>query len=675
MRIQDKIRHYPWATAALQQIQSELDMVIREETDIPLEPGGWWHQYVCPEHHTELLFDPLVPNAQQFLCPHGCVLEGEPYRGAWLVFKHQSMARYALQSAVVYAATGETSYAEWSEGVLLRYAAQYPRYPVHPDSQPWMLRGRAFHQALTEALWATTLIRAYLLLRDEGVSFSGGKRELDFFVTMLETSLTEARTILVDVQNKPESNYTAWLNAALASLYALNGDKTKMAALIDGKAGLKHHLTIGVKPDQLEYEGSTYYHVFVLRAYLIAAEMASRLDFSLYSCKGEQGQSFEGMLDLLAALANDRGELPAFHDGPYERLPYSREIAEICEIGISRYQKSEYVPMLMESYRLMYGERTRTGLEALLFGEGDWLTKPETQDRTSSFLEHSGFVVGRLPGSPLSFYADFGGHGGSHGHYDKLHVTLEHHGHWITPELGMVPYGSAMRKQWYASTASHNTVSLNGKSQEPHSGECVSFNRKNDTVYAWLRSRGAYEGCVLNRHLFLTPEWMLDWFEAELSEDSHIDWWMHSPILSPMPDHRQWSKAEGPLGDNQPYSYVHQTYAWRGECGTSSQLTMHGGQGGHVTMSTLAFPSSAIVIARTPGTAQDPVKTMNGLLHRQYGRTGQFVTVYTAGNKQAAELIWLGPDASGNQAVQLSLQSKSWVCSLHLDTGVLVNSC
>jgi hypothetical protein len=499
------------------------------------------------------------------------------------------------------------------------------------------------------------------------------KEELNHFFAMLEESMTQARRILVEEQQKPESNYTAWLNAALACVYALRNDRVKMLGLLDGKAGLKHHLTIGVKPDNLEYEGSTYYHIFVLRAYLIVAEMASRFDIPLEPIRGEQGQSCEGMLDVLVSLANDRGELPAFHDGPYQRVPYAREIAETFEIGLSRFAKSSYVPILTEAYRQMYGAGTRAGLEALLFGEGELDRVPDGASRPSLLLDHSGFVVGRRPGGVLSFYTDFGEHGGSHGHFDKLHLSLEHRGIWIAPELGVVPYGSNLRKEWYAATASHNTVLINGQSQAPHAGECVKFAQTDDATYCWLRSQGAYEGCVLNRHLYLTKEWLLDWFEVELAESNPIDWWMHSPRITPMSTSNQWISDHQQLGISAPYRYVQTTSKWQGESGALCQAVMSGDNDTRVVLSTLAFPTSQLILADTPGTAQDPAKTLNGLLHRQSGSSAVFVAVYSS-ETMPADLTWLGVDAAGSKSVEVAFPTGAWLCTLHVDTGIQVRA-
>jgi hypothetical protein len=521
-----KVEALTWAGQTANKLQEEIDRLQQAGSLlVPKEPGGWWHQYVCPHHHTELTFDESYVDASEFLCPHGCVITGDAYRGAWLVFKHQSLARVALQSAAVYAALGDVSYAQISKRLLVEYAEQFPHYPVHPEAQSWMLKGRAFHQALTEAIWSTTLIRAYLLLRDEGITFDAKEQvAIDVFLGLLAGSMEEYRHILIHERNNAENNYTAWLNASLSCVYAARGEQALLEALIEGQGGFIHHLSIGVKADQFEFEGSTYYHVFVLRAYLIAAEMAQRFGIDLYATTGAEGQSMRGMLEALADLADDQGALPALHDGPLERGPYAREIAEIAEQGLAIYGIAGLAKVAREAYRQL-GAAGNEQLEALLYGGGADRAAA-SEPRSSRLWPDAGFVIGRIAGNPLSFLADFGEHGGSHGHYDKLHLTLMHQDQTLTPDLGMVPYGSSMRRSWFAETASHNTVSLAGQSQAPHEGCLKSYESTATSVYAWLQSTEGYEGCTMNRHLLLTEDWMLDWFQVELSGDQPqaIEW-------------------------------------------------------------------------------------------------------------------------------------------------------
>ncbi|CAG7622217.1 heparinase II/III family protein [Paenibacillus allorhizosphaerae] len=678
MGIGEKQKLTTWADTVLLRMKEELDgMVEAQSLVIPAEPGGWWHQYVCPVHHTELLFNPLERDAHTFVCPHGCRINEEVYRGAWLVFKHQSLARAALQSAAVYAGLREPSYAELAKRLLVEYARQFPRYPVHPDAQPWMLKGRAFHQALTEAIWSTTLLRACLLLQDEGVEFTEDERTaLNEFVSMLESSMTEYRHILIYERKNPENNYTAWLNASLSCVYAVQGNKEALAGLIEGEGGWKHHLSIGVKRDQLEFEGSVYYHIFVLRAYLITAEMAERFGMDLYAEQGSEGQSMAGMFGVLAALADDTGVLPALHDGPVERLPYAREIAEIMEIGLAKYNKRELIPLLAEAYRQMGSETgERSELEALLYGEGGYfvsLSAVQQRDkRASCLLPDSGFVVGRHEGNALSFLADFGPHGGSHGHYDKLHLSIMHKSGAWTPDFGMVPYGSTLRKQWFAETASHNTVSIDGMSQAKHEGRCVSFAETAAATSVWLQSDAAYPGCRLDRRLLLTEGWLLDWFEVRLDRNASVEWWMH-PVMEPeQAPSVSIGEAKGTyplrIEDAMRELPIIGRYEEAGESGTAQQLAFVYPQhdGSKLYHTALLLPEQEAFAVRTPGTTVDPSSPLTALLHRQTGERCRFVHVYSVSGPIRVEL-------HGEDELRLACGSEVTICKLKDEQGLTI---
>ncbi|MEK8129846.1 heparinase II/III family protein [Paenibacillus filicis] len=722
--LEEKQERYAWAAEAVRALQEELDgLSAAGSLMVPQEPGGWWHQYVCPNHDTELLFDERDVDPAYFLCPHGCRIEGDAYRGAWLVFKHQSLARSALQAAAVYAAVREESYAQLGKRLLVEYAAQFPQYPVHPEAQSWMLKGRAFHQALTEAIWSTTMLRAYLLLLDEGVAFTGEEeRIIGTLLDMLEGSMTEYRHILIHERDNAENNYTAWLNAALSCVYAARGQQSELESLVTDKGGFLHHLTIGVKPDQLEFEGSVYYHIFVLRAYLISAEMAARFGVDLYDAGGEQGQSMQGMFEALSQLADDRGELPALHDGPMARLPYAREIAEIMEQGLAQYRLAELEPILREANRQMGArEGERCSLESLLYGQGELGSsssgrgaadgagaptgeaaleaaaatdtsagEPTTDQpgtspaasapRRSRLWAESGFVLGRVSGSKLSFLADFGEHGGSHGHDDKLHLTLMHSAGSLTPDLGMVPYGSALRKSWFAETASHNTVSIGGASQAPHTGRCLRFEENGSYVSVWLQSTDAYVGWRLDRHLLLMGEWMLDWYEVEAADgrEDAIEWWMH-PVV---PVETDWLAASDGMvgGDGREFYTVYTQDEERllplasrfvpapaDDAAGSAAASIHYqvACGEVVTHTALVGADQELLSVITPGTSVDPSLPLTALLHRQFGTHAAFIHTYRAADTGCVLR------SRSRSEIELEADGQSWRVQLTPDRGLV----
>jgi hypothetical protein len=61
----------------------------------------------------------------------------------------------------------------------------------------------------------------------------------------------------------------------------------------------------------------------------------------------------------------------------------------------------------------------------------------------------------------------YGPYGGGHGHPDKLSIAVYAQGHQWIPHYGSMPYESTWKSEWTSHTVSHNTVVVDGVSQEP----------------------------------------------------------------------------------------------------------------------------------------------------------------------------------------------------------------
>jgi hypothetical protein len=65
----------PAFTAVIQRLQAESAGFEARPVAIPGEPGGYYHDYFCPEHGLQLTFDPAAPTE------HRCPFDGARYRG------------------------------------------------------------------------------------------------------------------------------------------------------------------------------------------------------------------------------------------------------------------------------------------------------------------------------------------------------------------------------------------------------------------------------------------------------------------------------------------------------------------------------------------------------------------------------------------------------------------
>lgn len=464
---------------------------------IPEERGGWWHAYVCPAHGVELdhgdLLAGVFPEGGA-RCPHGCRVDTDAVRGAWVVLSHQAWARHLR----VLAHRGDRAEAV---ARLVEYAGVYASLATdrHGEAQGWMLRGRLFHQALTDAIWAVNIGHTVITLAGTGTEDLAGVLPL---LDELERAALEARGVLTG-RGDLASNYTAWLNAAGAATSraasaarGLEWDGAK--EWLEGEHGLYAHLRVAVAEDGWEWEGSTYYHGFVLRAALLALHATDPA-----SLPADVAGVLAGMTDVLASIATPGGLLPALHDGPYLRRPLALEWLELIALA----------QQLVPSARLdAVASRARDelgpyddGLDRELAG---WFAGPPLARRAEpaavTVFPAAGYGVVRAAG--IHALLDFGPHGGSHGHRDKLSLYLYGDTTPWQPDPGQVPYAHAEFRELYASTRAHPAFRADGAEQAECAGELLA----SDGVSVTAEVTTAYEGVRAVRRVVAGDCYLVD---------------------------------------------------------------------------------------------------------------------------------------------------------------------
>ncbi|HET6739115.1 MAG TPA: heparinase II/III family protein [Kribbella sp.] len=450
----------------------------------PAERGGWWHEYVCPAHGVELMpagFDSGNFPAGGVPCPYGCRVDTPAVRGAWTVLAHHFWARrIRLLSYDGNGAELLSSYA--------RLYSELTKAGEHEQAQGWMQRGRLFHQALTDAVWGVPIAHSILNL--------AGRSPLDETLPMLDDMVAGARRArdAMVAQDKFSSNYTAWFNAlgttASQAAAAVRGEEWDAAGeWLTGEYGQFAHLHVATGEDGWEWEGSTYYHGFVLRAYLLSlrgydpAAVPDRL---------------AAMIGALAGIATDGGILPALHDGPYRRVPLALEWLEIA--ALARQFTSAVDLSAVAAYARAEVGPDYDGLEDRFDG---WFSGPPRTGASPARDVTSCYAVVRAAG--IHAVLDHGPHGGSHGHHDKLALYLYGATTPWQPDPGQVPYGHAQWRAHYKSVVSHPTIRVDGLEPGEATGELTHDDRSvTATIDGW------YDGVRATRQLIAADNYLLD---------------------------------------------------------------------------------------------------------------------------------------------------------------------
>jgi hypothetical protein len=544
---------------------------------IPVERGGWWHEYVCPAHGVELvhigLFDGVFPDGG-VPCRYGCRVDTLAVRGAWLVLAHQACARRLR----LLAHTGERADAVAG---LVEYVDRYAELRgQHEQAADWMLRGRLFHQALTEAIWATTIGHTVWTLAAERTDDLAPVLPL---LDALSAAASAGRDTLVH-RGQFTSNYTAWLNAA--------GVITSRAAALvrgepwdgeehwlTGEHGVYAHLLAATGPDGWEWEASTYYHGFVLRAVLLTLRGTDPAALPA----GFTART-RAMIGALAGIATDGGVLPAVHDGPYVRPALALEWLEL--VALAAQFAGDVLGPVVPTAREEAGDADDR-LDTLLDG---WFTGPPltAPDVPRSFAD-AGLTVVRAGG--VHALLDHGPHGGNHGHRDKLSLSLYGERTPWQPDPGQVPYGHGPLRRYYMSTAAHPAFGVDGLEQAESTGRLVD-----NTAVA----NDCYAGVVAARRLVAGDGYLLD--VIRIKADAERDLTVHL-----RPDCTLSLRVTGDV--------VHST--WVGE------ETMHGW---HVC-TVPAFP----LLRPGFGPADNPQRTRTHVDWTARAEDAVFCSVYQAG--------------------------------------------
>ncbi|WP_163543229.1 heparinase II/III family protein [Occultella kanbiaonis] len=480
-------------------------------TDILGARGGWWHNYVCPTHGTEL----LPADGETYPCPHGCRLQGEPYASAWTVLDHQAKARAARHAAHRYRADGRDADRDEATRIIRGFAR------VHHDlagdwsdrAEPWMLRGRLFAQALTEAIWAVQLADAIVTLGPDAPMSTDVVELLEGLLT----TVAAARETLVVDRGEPGSNYTAWLDAAGGMLNRALEVLGRPADVGTWVARTFEHLELAVAGDGWEWEGSTYYHLFVLRAYLLNLRGTRPADLPAAAVA-----RLAAMVAVLSGLATGDGTLPMLHDGPYDRDGVHLEVLEIAALAGGLWRETGLDRVVDHARRRLAGRYD--GLEDTLgpWFDGDPLPAL-TVDRASVHFADAGYLILRDATDSIQAIVDAGPHGGSHGHLDKLALYLYGaDGAW-QPAPGVPPYGSPLRRGHYARTLAHPTVRVDDADQNESSAVVTAWEVSADRTRAAAQTDTAIDGVRLRREVILAGGCLVDVMRAETLDGAARD--------------------------------------------------------------------------------------------------------------------------------------------------------
>ena len=578
------------------------DVLVSRPTPLPPGPGSWIFYYACPDDGSTL----QMLSLHEHECP-ACERKYSDERtvAAYRCQMHYDLERDALQLAWAYAYTDDDKYAAQVRRILLHLADAYAGYPARLDR--WgrsglfaPLGGRRYVQSLDEAVGVISLAKAYDLTRRAAVWSDDNRKHVedDFFRATATTLLKF---------NQDINNHQTWYNAGLMAIASVLADEELVEKVLTMRGGFRDQLQRSLGDDGLWYEGTMAYQIYALQAMVEIVDAGRKMGLPLH-----EEPRFKKLLTSSLDVAYPNGQYPAINDSDPNNFHY-------FDWSYQWAWKTYSDPRFAQA--AAWGNPTRL---AEMLGPD---AKPQWPLATKSMnLADAGLAILRVgdPPDQSCVFFDYGQHGGGHGHFDKLNITLFADGREWLLDTGRISYSHKEYKTWVKHTVAHNTVVINGSNQSPTTGNLLWLKVDDEWAACAGECKTAYEGARLQRHLLLTKQMLVDVFDVQATQLVQIDWLAHA-VTEPIEPVEQGEPTPiDSLGSGPGYGHLVEARRWK--TGTASRWDFPAGKQ-RLRLWLAGDRADEIYTAIGIGSWVD-MKAPALLRRRTAARDARFVTVY-----------------------------------------------
>ena len=460
-------------------------------SDIPQEGGNWTHYFVCSDGER---IDYDFPKPDFFTCDTtGEILVGEQYDSSWIAFRHKEVIRsIAIESAVSYYLTNNTTDGENAREILLHYASIYADLPIQDKyGNTGGAGGKLTRQSLDEAVYLIDLAWIHYLIQpmlstEHDLEITNG-----LILPMVETLQTSAN------QNRDSlSNWFSYHNAAIGMAAVSTNNSSMMQESLAQWNGLYHQLEFGFDDDGLWHEGSIAYHNYTLTAMAINFEAARffGIDLRDYTWQTSGGSTmviFQPFVSHLAFVKPD-GTLPRLNDD-IQGTDLS-SIIDLLEFS-NRYWPAQVPQSYLEKAREM---TKQTPLRSCL-----WQSPANGLSMNLESANFESFGLSIIRHNDLFILLDYGPHGGWHGHFDKLNVEISSNQSNLISDPGTVVYSLPSSNDWYRTSFAHSLPFIGFENQPETTGRLLNHNFTTESSFVMAQYTDEENGMNVTRLLLV----------------------------------------------------------------------------------------------------------------------------------------------------------------------------
>jgi hypothetical protein len=374
-----------------------------------------------------------------------------------------------LNCGVAYQISQDKKYATYVRDILLNYASQYQKWPLHPKRKPNHPAGKIFWQGLNDCVWQVYVIQGYDLVYDALTAKEREQIEQNLFMPILKFLTVDSYETFNRIHN-----HGTWNVAAVGMTgYVLNQpDYVEMAikgSKKDGKTGYLAQINQLFSPDGYYMEGP-YYQRYALLPFILFAKAINNYQPQL-NIFAYRDRLLAKAINTSLQLTYTNGVLFPFNDAIKDKTYESIELVYGLNLA--------YADIKEENHLLDIAQKQK---KVIVSDAGLKVAKAIAAGKTEPFKYQSQWIrdggngneggVGVLRAGEnkdqqaLVFKAASQGMG--HGHFDRLNILYYDNNAEVFIDYGAARFINIESKRgghylpentsWAKQTVAHNTL-------------------------------------------------------------------------------------------------------------------------------------------------------------------------------------------------------------------------
>ncbi|WP_026903711.1 heparinase II/III domain-containing protein [Pedobacter glucosidilyticus] len=380
-----------------------------------------------------------------------------------------------LNCGVAYQISQDKKYADYVKDILLNYASQYQKWPLHPKRKPNHPAGKIFWQGLNDCVWQVYVIQGYDLVYNALTTKERQQIEQNLFMPILKFLTVDSYETFNKIHN-----HGTWNVAAVGMTgYVLNQpDYVEMAikgSKKDGKTGYLAQINQLFSPDGYYMEGP-YYQRYALLPFILFAKAINNYQPQL--------NIFEYRDKLLAKAINTslqltytNGVLFPFNDAIKDKTYESIELVYGLNLAYADIKEENHLLEIAQKQgKVIVSDAGLKVAKAIAAGKTEPFKYQSQWIRDGGNGDEGGVGVLRAGDNKdqqaLVFKAASQGMG--HGHFDRLNILYYDNNTEVFVDYGAARFINIESKRgghylpentsWAKQTVAHNTLVVDEKS-------------------------------------------------------------------------------------------------------------------------------------------------------------------------------------------------------------------